>query len=55
MFLLYLIHRFTKQDRKRSVKDLVLGKEVPLIILVQNQKYLKQMYKTSLTTESERI
>ena len=41
LFLIYLILRFTNPHLKDTGQDLVLGKQVPFILLVQNYKLLK--------------
>ena len=54
LFLVYLILRFTKPHLKDTGQDLVLGKQVPFILLVQNYKLLKDTYKTTLANKSDK-
>ena len=37
LFLLYLVYRFTKEALQTKSRDLVLDKEVPSILFIQNQ------------------
>ncbi len=55
LFLIYLILRFTKPQKKVTGQDLVLGKQVPFILLVQNHQLVKETYKTDLAVRSEQL
>ena len=55
LFLIYLILRFTKPQKKLTGQDLVLGKQVPFILLVQNYQLVKKTYKTELAHRSDQL
>ena len=41
LFLIYLIFRFTRHDQQHLMNDTVLGRSVPSIVFINNQKLLK--------------
>ena len=43
LFLMYLIIRFSRERLNESKKDPCLGKKVPIIVYIQNQKMIKQV------------
>ena len=55
LFLLYLILRFTKASLQATGKDLVLEREVPSILFIQNQQLIRETYKNKLTLESDHL
>ena len=44
LFLIFLITRFTREKQIEKVQDTVLGRDVPRIVFVNNQKMLKDAY-----------
>ena len=47
-FLVYLIRRFAVENKNAEVRDPILGKEVPNLVFLQNQKLLKEALKDKL-------
>lgn len=52
IFLLYLIMVFTRERQNLEMTDTVLGKKVPSIVFIQNQKLLKDTIKNELTNDA---
>ena len=55
LFLLYLVIRFTKASLQTTGKDLVLQRDVPSILFIQNQQLIREMYRSKLALESEEL
>ena len=51
LFLIYLITRFTRPNQGQRMPDTVLGRDVPRIVFVNNQKMLKEAYINRLNAE----
>ena len=56
IFFLYLIQRFIKQSTSASVsvKDPILDRDVPNIVLLQNQKLVSEAVKDKLQSDQDR-
>ena len=52
-FILYLIVKSTQNDRieRYGVKDMILGRKVPMIVFIKNKSLLKRIYESELTED----
>ena len=44
-FFLFLIVKFAKEEKNAEAEDPILGKSVPNVVFLQNQKLLKEALK----------
>ena len=44
-FLLYMTYRFAKSEKNAKTNDPILGKKVPTIVFLQNQRLIKRIMK----------
>ena len=50
-FLLYLINKFAIEKTKSERKDVILGRNVPGIVFLQNKQLLKETMKNSMEND----
>ena len=51
LFLLYLVVSFAKENKTTETKDPILGRKVPSIVFLQNQRLLKELVKEKLEND----
>ena len=51
LFLLYLVVSFAKENKTTETKDPILGRKVPNIVFLQNQRLLKELVKEKLEND----
>ena len=54
VFLIYVIHKFSGEEKCAKIHDNILGKKVSSIVFIKNRKLVQEAYKKGLAYDEEK-